>query len=193
MYRQLEKNLLNSNISSTCSHNMVNFSPLAAEIGLPCSLGHPSKFQLVSRLGFVMAATSLNGDQPNFAQCLAISWAGTLYINFGGSCRLMEFCQVQIHFACKSCVLLYCQHYCMALKQWESAPNFAAWYKEWNYGIFAACHFQQRVPPIFRGQSSRWATVHALVKYVKLEDFCITYIMSTLNHSFQYHSGTQIT
>ena len=35
---QSEKNLLNSNISSTCPHNMVNFGPLAAEIG---SLGHP--------------------------------------------------------------------------------------------------------------------------------------------------------
>ena len=33
MYRQSEKNLLRSNISSTCPHNMVNFSPLAAEIG----------------------------------------------------------------------------------------------------------------------------------------------------------------
>ena len=28
-----KKNLLSSNISSTCSHNMVNFCPLAAEIG----------------------------------------------------------------------------------------------------------------------------------------------------------------
>jgi len=34
----------------------------------------------------------LNGGQPNFAQCLAVSW---LYIHFGGSCPLMEFCQVQ--------------------------------------------------------------------------------------------------
>jgi len=33
MYRQSE-NLLNSNISSTCPHNMANFGPLAAEIGL---------------------------------------------------------------------------------------------------------------------------------------------------------------
>jgi len=48
------------------------------------SLRHPSKFQLVSHLGFVTAATSLNGRQPNFALCLAGSWAGTLYINFGG-------------------------------------------------------------------------------------------------------------
>ena len=28
-----KKNLLSSNISSTCLHNMVNFGPLAAEIG----------------------------------------------------------------------------------------------------------------------------------------------------------------
>jgi len=28
MYRQSEKHLLSSNISSTCPHNMVNFDPL---------------------------------------------------------------------------------------------------------------------------------------------------------------------
>ena len=33
MYRQSEKNLLSSNISSTCSHNMANFGPLTAETG----------------------------------------------------------------------------------------------------------------------------------------------------------------
>jgi len=32
MYRQLEK-FLNSNISSTCPHNMVNVGALMAEIG----------------------------------------------------------------------------------------------------------------------------------------------------------------
>ena len=32
MYRQSEKNLLSSNISSTCPRNMVNYSPLPAEI-----------------------------------------------------------------------------------------------------------------------------------------------------------------
>jgi len=37
------------------------------------SLGRPSKFQWVSRVGFVTAATSLNGGQLNFAQCLAVS------------------------------------------------------------------------------------------------------------------------
>jgi len=42
------------------------------------SLGHPTKFQRVSRLGFATALTSLNGGQPNFAWCLVVSWAGTL-------------------------------------------------------------------------------------------------------------------
>jgi len=32
MYRQSEKNFLSSNISPTCLHNMIKFSPLAAEI-----------------------------------------------------------------------------------------------------------------------------------------------------------------
>jgi len=34
-YRQSEKNLLSSNMSSRCLHNMVTFGPLAADIGLP--------------------------------------------------------------------------------------------------------------------------------------------------------------
>jgi len=33
MYRQSEKNMLNSNISFTCPHNMVNVGALTAEIG----------------------------------------------------------------------------------------------------------------------------------------------------------------
>ena len=60
------------------------------------SLGHPSKFQWVSHLGFVTAPTSLKKGQPNFAQCLAVSWAGTQYAYiFGGYCPLMEFCQLK--------------------------------------------------------------------------------------------------
>jgi len=48
------------------------------------SLRHPSKFQRVSRLAFVTAATSLIGGQPNFTRCLAVSWAATLYMHFRG-------------------------------------------------------------------------------------------------------------
>jgi len=38
-----KKNLLSSNISSTCPQNMVHFGPLAAEIG-PVVWGTPSNF-----------------------------------------------------------------------------------------------------------------------------------------------------
>ena len=39
-------------------------------------------------------------------------------------------------------VLLYWQRYCTA-HQRQGQPNFAAWYKEWNYGTFA------EAPPLF--------------------------------------------
>jgi len=71
------KKLLNSSISSTCPHNMLNFGPSSAEIGLPVW-----GTQWVLRVGFVTAPTSLNGCQPNSTRCLAVSWAGTLYIHF---------------------------------------------------------------------------------------------------------------
>ena len=81
------KNLLNSNISSTCPHNVVDVGLLAAEIG--------SGVWWVSRLGSVTASTSHNGGQPNFARCLAVSWAGNYTFSLEGSCPLTEFCQVQ--------------------------------------------------------------------------------------------------
>ena len=65
-YRQSEKNVLSSNISSTCPHNVVNFGPLAAEI-VSLVWDTPAKFQQVSRLGSVTARHSSSGRQPNFA------------------------------------------------------------------------------------------------------------------------------
>ena len=55
MYRQSEKNLLSSNISPTCPHNMVNFGPLAAEI-LLLVWGTPGNFN-----GFCILAALLHG------------------------------------------------------------------------------------------------------------------------------------
>ena len=60
-----KKNLLSSSMSSTCPHIMVNFGPLAAEIGLP--VGYPCKFQRLSRLGSITARQSSSECQPNFA------------------------------------------------------------------------------------------------------------------------------
>jgi len=55
MYRQSEKKLLNSNTSSRCPDNMVNFGPLAAEIDLPV-WGTPVNFN-----GFRILAALLHG------------------------------------------------------------------------------------------------------------------------------------
>jgi len=71
MYRQLKKIVEQQYLLHT-------FSQYAELRSTNCrdlfrSLGYPSKFQRVSRLGFVTAATSLNGSQPNFARCLAVS------------------------------------------------------------------------------------------------------------------------
>ena len=49
------KNLLSSNMSSRCPHNMVNFDPLAAEIG-PVVLGTPANFN-----GFRVLTALLHG------------------------------------------------------------------------------------------------------------------------------------
>ena len=55
---------------------------------VPVHLGSPRqravKWLLSLLLLFVTAATFLTGDQPNFARCLAISWAGRLYVHFQG-------------------------------------------------------------------------------------------------------------
>jgi len=60
-----KKNLLCSNISSTCPNNIVNFGPLAAEIG-PVVWGTPAHFS-----GFRVFAASLHSTlvvrQPNSA------------------------------------------------------------------------------------------------------------------------------
>ena len=67
------------------------------------SFGHPSKFKWVLCLGFVTAATSLTGGQPNFARCSTISCAATLYIyTFGGSSPRRKFARCKMHFVSKS-------------------------------------------------------------------------------------------
>jgi len=102
------------------------------------SLGHPSKFQRVSRLAFDTAATSLTGGQPNFARSLAISWAGTLYIHFWATCPLTQFCHVQNSLCVqvlRSPILAALLHGTPLLQR--AQPNFVAWCKEWNYGTFA--------------------------------------------------------
>jgi len=92
-----KKNLLSSNISSTCPHNMVKFSPLAAEIG-PVVWGTPANFN-----GFrVLAALLQRRRSPGANQTLHGLWpspghAGLVHYAyiFGGCCPVTELFQVQ--------------------------------------------------------------------------------------------------
>ena len=72
------KNLLSSNMSSTCLHNMVNFDPLAAEICLPV-WGTPANFD-----GFRVLAALLHGCQiVNVSQTLRHWTEGATYVRQG--------------------------------------------------------------------------------------------------------------
>ena len=79
MYRQSEKNLLSSNISSTCPRNMVNFGPLAAEI-ISLVWGTPTNFN-----GFCVLAALLHGiSVVGVSQTLQRWTEGATYIRQGG-------------------------------------------------------------------------------------------------------------
>jgi len=60
------KKLLNSDVSPTCPHNMMNFGPLAAEICWRV-WGTPANFNRFRVLAFVTARHSSSGRQPKFA------------------------------------------------------------------------------------------------------------------------------
>jgi len=95
---------------------MVNFGPLVAQIDWRV-WGTPANFNR-----FRILATLLNGSQPNFARCLAVFWAGRLFIHFR---RFLPHNGIlpgaKFTASSKSCTLLYWQHYCTALEQWAWA------------------------------------------------------------------------
>jgi len=80
MYRQSEKNVLNSNTSCTCPHNMVIFGPQTAEIGLGV-WGTPANFN-----GFRILAALLHGTLVvGVSQTLRRWTEGATYIRQGGN------------------------------------------------------------------------------------------------------------
>jgi len=103
------------------------------------SLGHSSKFQRVSHLSFVVAATSLTGGQPNFARCLAVFWAAT---------------RAKFSLRPKSCVLLYWQRYCTGLQQRASAKLYGV------VQVMELRNFRTGRHLYSAGRPSRWASAH---------------------------------
>jgi len=91
--RQSEKNLLNSNMSSTCPHNMANVGPLTAEI---CWRVWAT---LANFNGFCVLPSLLQRRRsPEANQTLHDVWLSpghTIYTFSGAVASLAEFCPVQ--------------------------------------------------------------------------------------------------
>jgi len=109
-----KKTLLNSNIS-TRSHKMVNFGPLTAEIGSGVwdTPAHFNQFRVLGSLLHRRRATEVY-------QTLHDVWPSpglVHYIDFGGSCPVTEFCQVQNSLCVQLLRSPYWQRYCTALEQ----------------------------------------------------------------------------
>jgi len=126
---------------------VVNVGPLTAEIDSGV-WGTPADFN-----GFRVLASllhrhrSMEGNQT--LQCLAVFWAGTLYIHYSELLPTVRiFPGAKFTLRPKSCVLLYLQRYCTALEQWAPAK---------------LCGVQQRAPPILDRAAIRWASAHILV------------------------------
>jgi len=150
------KKSLNANISSIMSSQYGELQPTNgwAHFG---SLGHRSKFQQVSRLGIVTAATSY--QKPSklctmFGRLLG--WC-TIYTLSGALVPQRNFSTCKIHFASKSCVLLYWQRYCTALQQLSSAKQC---------GVVQGMELQnfRRGRHLYSAwRPSRWLSAHILV------------------------------
>jgi len=124
------KNFLNSNIS-TCPHNV---GPLMAETGSGVR-GTPAIFN-----GFrVFASLLQQRHSPEANQTLHDVWPSPGLLHyiciFGGSApnRILPGAKFTLRPS-----LAF--SYIVSVTAWHSSsgrqPNFAAWYKEWNYGTF---------------------------------------------------------
>ena len=106
---------------------MVNFGPLTAEIYLP--VWAPQQIST----GFASwQRYCTNVAQLRPTKLWPSPWLIHYIYIFGAFCPKGNFARYKIHFAFKSCILLYWQRYCRALEQ-RASVKFAACYKEWNY------------------------------------------------------------
>jgi len=126
------KKLLNSDISPTCLHNMVNFGPLAAEIG-SVVWGTPANFNRFR----VLAALLQRRRLTEANQTLHDLWPSpglVHYIFISGLLPVTEFCQVQ-------------NSVCVQVLR---SPILTALLHGTRVGASAKlCGVEQRTPPIF--------------------------------------------
>ena len=127
-----KKNLLSSNMSFTCPHNMVNFGPLAAEICWQV-WGTPANFN-----GFLVLAALLQRRRSAEAnQTLHDVWPCPALLHYiyipGGSCppdRILPGAKFTLR---PSLAFSYIASVTARHSSSGRQPHFTAWYKEWNY------------------------------------------------------------
>ena len=137
----IEKNLLSSSISSTCPHNMVNFSLVAAEIvylvwGTPANLnGFRVLASLLQRRRWVEASQTLHDvwPLPGLVDYVYI-FDYKLYTFSAAVARNGILPRAKFTLR-PPCLALSCwQRYCTAVEQWARAK---------------LCGVEHRAPPIF--------------------------------------------
>jgi len=135
MYRQLEKLVKQQYLFQVPSQ----YGELRSTNGWDrlASLGHPRKFQRVWHVGFVTAATSLMGGQPNFTYDLWPSAGLVHYIcTFSGALTpWRNFDARKNYFASKSCVLPYWQHYTPFTRYNRLSNRLYSRFDNWLYRV----------------------------------------------------------
>jgi len=151
-----QKKLLNSNIPSTCSRNMVNFHQLPAEIALPVwwTSANFNGFRVLPSLLQRRRSPEANQTLHDFGRLLA--WY-TIYTFSGAPAPWRNFSWCKIHFTSKFCTLLYWQHYCKALQHRPSAKLFGVVQGMELRNLHRGHHLCSA------GRPSRWASAHILV------------------------------
>jgi len=97
--------------------------------------GTPANFNGFRVLALLLIApTSLNRSQQNFARCLAVSWAGTLYVHFWGLLSPNGILSGAEFTLRPSLPFSYIAIVTARHSSRQRQPNCVAWYKEWNYG-----------------------------------------------------------
>ena len=134
-YIDNRKKLLNSNISSTCPHNMVNVGPLAAEIG-SLVWGTPANFNRFRVWRHY--CTDVAQRRPTKLCTMfghLLRWY-TIY-TFSGALGPDGILPGAIFTSRSSLAFSYIGSVTARHSSSGRQPNFAAWYKELNYGTFA--------------------------------------------------------
>jgi len=160
MYLKSEKYLPNSNISSTCSHNMVNFGPLAAKNDwrVWATPANFNGFRVLASLLQRRRLTEVNQTlqdvwpSPGLVHYICIFWFRVLlpsdrilpHTNF--TLRpILAFSYIG------SVTARHCSSGCQ--------PNFAAWYEEWITDLRRRRHLCSALQPL------RWASPTFLVLF----------------------------